>query len=349
MRIGLYGMPTAGKTTVLERINFLDVLEGSRLLREYDPDFDRQSEMKREQDRKDVARLCMKRDSFIMDGHYAFGDLVAFTEEEGQMYDRYVYLYTDPKILRQRMEQSEKNQKYLKYDLAEWQGKEIDGLRAYCHNNMKDFYVIDNPPENEDIDVDSVISFLGEITNGFSNVKTARRIADEILRASDGPVILIDGDKTLIVEDSSNAGFGYETHLFDGNFYTGYQSWKQDKEFQKYEIQIPNKIPVCRNPKLPFSFEGTAYIVSTGNDRVWISIAKQFKMPCFAGKEISAETKLYLVKFLQQAGRKVIAYGDGKSDLYMLKEADVGFLVSKADGGLSRSLWNEDIGGLTIV
>ena len=40
MRIGLYGMPTAGKTYIMDRIDFIEVLVGSKLLREYDPDFD---------------------------------------------------------------------------------------------------------------------------------------------------------------------------------------------------------------------------------------------------------------------------------------------------------------------
>ncbi len=40
MRIGLYGMPTAGKTHILNKIDFIEVANGSKLLREYDPDFD---------------------------------------------------------------------------------------------------------------------------------------------------------------------------------------------------------------------------------------------------------------------------------------------------------------------
>lgn len=87
MRIGLYGMPTAGKTFILDKIDFLDVIVGSKLLREYDPDFDKRDEEGREKDRKAVAELMLQRDNFIMDGHYAFGDEIAFTEEEGQMYD----------------------------------------------------------------------------------------------------------------------------------------------------------------------------------------------------------------------------------------------------------------------
>ena len=40
MRIGLYGMPTAGKTYILDKVDFLEVMSGSVLLREICPTFD---------------------------------------------------------------------------------------------------------------------------------------------------------------------------------------------------------------------------------------------------------------------------------------------------------------------
>ena len=40
MRIGLYGMPTAGKSYILDRIDFIKVIAGSKMLHEICPDFD---------------------------------------------------------------------------------------------------------------------------------------------------------------------------------------------------------------------------------------------------------------------------------------------------------------------
>ena len=51
MRIGLYGMPTAGKTHILNKIDFIEVANGSRLLREY-ADEQAVQKMKREQQQK---------------------------------------------------------------------------------------------------------------------------------------------------------------------------------------------------------------------------------------------------------------------------------------------------------
>ena len=40
---------------------------------------------------------------------------------------------------------------------------------------------------------------------------------------------------------------------------------------------------------------------------------------------------------------------DSMNDYYMLKQADEGYLISKADGSLSRSLTHMDLGGLEYV
>lgn len=37
------------------------------------------------------------------------------------------------------------------------------------------------------------------------------------------------------------------------------------------------------------------------------------------------------------------------NDYYMLKQADVGYLIPKEDGTISRSLKGKDLGGVDIV
>lgn len=351
MRIGLYGMPTAGKTYILDRVDFLEVVVGSRLLREYDPDFDKQPEYVREKDRRDVAKIMMSKGSFIMDGHYAFGDTTAFTDEEGEMYDIYLYLYIDPTIIRKRMQESDKNRKYLKYDIEEWQKREIDGLRTYCHLHNKDFYVLDNPPKNYNEDADTVVSFIREIYDGYSVSKFAEYCAEDILRKSIADtVILLDGDKTLTIEDSSNKVFGYTTHIYDGNFYTGYQTWKQYNEFTNYTIPDIVGIPVNLNSKVYEEIRNKdAFILTSGNEKIWQTISDQIGVPAYFGKQMAAETKLYVVKLLQASGKSVIAYGDGMNDYYMMKQADHGYLITKPDGRISRSLKGRSLEGITIV
>ena len=66
MRIGLYGMPTSGKTFIMDKIDFMEVLVGSRLLRQYDPDFDKRDEAGREEDRKAVAKIMLAKPRIII-------------------------------------------------------------------------------------------------------------------------------------------------------------------------------------------------------------------------------------------------------------------------------------------
>jgi len=350
MRIGLYGMPTAGKSYLLDRIDFLEVISGSRLLRQLDPDFDKRDEPGREKARKYLARTMMEKDNFIMDGHYAFGDEIAFTEEDGQIYDVFLYIYTDPDILATRMNLSEKNRKYLKYDLCQWQKREIEGLREYCHKQSKDIYILDNPPRNEFCDVDCALEFLNDIVKGYSCVGFAKKCARDILPACHGKeVVLLDGDKTLTLEDSSNKVFGYRTDIFDGNFYSGYQAWKQDREFHKYIIPEISNMPVRLNDKVLSSLTEPAFILTSGHGTVWGYISEALGIGCFYGREMSAETKYFVTRLLQEAGIRVKAYGDSLIDYYMLKQADHGFLVAKTDGRISRSLKEKNLEGLEII
>lgn len=350
MRIGLYGMPTSGKTHILDRIDFFEVLVGSKLLREYDPDFDKQPEHIREQDRKAVANIMLSKKDFIMDGHYAFGDTIAFTEEEGNMYDVYLYLYIEPAVLRNRIKNSPKNQKYAQYDVEKWQRREIDGLREYCHKHNKDFYVVDNPTTNTFEDVSQVIEFIRVIKDGYSCAEYAKVCADKIIEHTPvGIVYLLDGDKTITVEDTSSKILGYSTHLYDGNFYTGYQAWKQRKEFDDYICPDLKNTAIEYNRQILNHIHNPAYILTSGNETIWKYISHILDIPCFDGAEMSAETKLYITKHLQEAGYTVIAYGDGMNDYYMLKQADKGFLKTKPNGEVSRSLKGKDLEGLTFV
>lgn len=350
MRIGLYGLPTAGKTYIMDCIDFIEVFTGSNLLREYDPEFDSRDEYGREKDRKAVAKQMMKKETFIMDGHYAFGNETVFTEEDGELYDVFLYLFISPAVLRTRMASSEKNRKYLRFDIEAWQVREISGLRNYCHKHNKDFYVIDNPPNNEYPDVGMTLSFIRDIVDGYSCAAYAKRCSDIILQHCQGKEIrLVDGDKTLSLEDTSNTLFGYTTNLYDGNFYTGYQAWKQNEEFKTFTIPEITEMPIHFHPKVKNAINSDTYILTSGHEKVWRYIANELGVMFFFGPEMAAETKLYITKYLQTSGKKVIAYGDGMNDYYMLVQADQGFLILKKDGHISRSLTNMNLEGLTLV
>lgn len=350
MKIGLYGLPTAGKTFILNRIDFLEVVSGSKMLRELCPDFDSRDEEHKNIVRKELAELLSNKESFIMDGHYSFGDDVVFTDGDGELYDVFLYLYISPEILKQRMMSSERNRKYLSYDIAEWQKKEIESLRQFCHMNDKDFYVLDNPNQYVFDDVTEIIDFIKEIIEGYSCLSYAEKCANEILERSSSDVItLMDGDKTITVGDTSNVVFGYTTQIYNGNFYTGYQMWRQMKEFQQYEVKDLIILPVSLNKEVCGAMNNDTYILTSGHEKVWTFMSKYLNVPFFAGVEMSAETKWFITKKIQEAGKHVVAYGDGMNDYYMLKKADKGYLVRKQDKTISRSLKGKDLEELIYV
>jgi hydroxymethylpyrimidine pyrophosphatase-like HAD family hydrolase len=194
------------------------------------------------------------------------------------------------------------------------------------------------------------INFIHDIKNGYSCVNYAMKCVDDILAKCTGDTItLLDGDQTLTIEDSSRKVFNYKTNIYDGNFYTGYQAWLQNIEFMKYNIPLLKTMPVTINQKVLSKINGDCYILTSGNENIWSFISKELGIPFYCGIQMSAETKLYITKLLRTCGKKVIAYGDGMNDYYMLKNADIGYLVTKQDGTISKSLKGRNLEGLINV
>ena len=349
MRLGLYGLPAAGKTYILDRINGIKVFHGSDMLFDLDKDFHNTDENGRKAARKELANSLLKKDDFIMDGHYSFGDNVVFTKEDGKLYDAFLYLYIDPQVLKSRMEKSSKNIKYLKFDIEKWQNTEIEKLREYCHEHNKDFYVIDNQDLGYFDDIDTVLKFIYAVSDGFSCVNFAKKVANDILSMSDfTDITLTDGDRTLIKEDSSSL-VGYKTHIFDGNFYTGFQSFVHYEIMMKY-TNASKKLPISEVTYNDFVLKhmDNGFILTSGQPDIWKNISEKIKRPVFFGNQMSADTKFFITKFLQK-NRRVRAFGDSMNDYFMLKRADEAFLIAKPTGEISSSLKNRNLEGIQIV
>lgn len=352
MRIGLYGLPTAGKSHILSAVRNLEVLSGSSQLKEIAPDFHDLTDARKEGVRHELALKLKQKDRFIMDGHYSFGERVVFTEADGQLYDTFLYLYVDPKIISERMSDSIRNNKYLKYNIEQWQKFEIESLRAYCHKNNKDFYIIDNPGKGFFPNISVVLEFIDSIVAGYSCVSFAKEIADKIGMMD--TVSLIDGDKTFIKEDTS-ALLGYKTHLFDGNFYSGFQAWRHNRElsdylkFIDYSEQPIETLNITLNETIQDKISGHSVILTTGHYGSWKQIADKYEISLFYGYQMCSDTKYFVAKFLQGRGNKVVAFGDSMNDYFMLKQADVSYLILKNDGSVSSSLSGRDLEGMALV
>ena len=160
---------------------------------------------------------------------------------------------------------------------------------------------------------------------------------------------MVDGDKTIIIQDSYRFCCNGKTKIFDGDFYTGYQSFLFEKELQTASIDKSKIAEITINNEVYDIVASNNYVVlSSGIKDLWSDIANAKNLgTIFASPYISADVKYYVVKQLREHGYTIFAYGDSKIDLYMLREADKGFLYIGKQ--ISRSLKNESLSGLVPI
>lgn len=360
MKIGLYGLPCSGKSYVLEKVKetgIISVEEGSSLLFAIDPQFRSRTNVEQAQIRTQLAENLQKKEtSFMMCGHYSFVNEIVFTQKDGNLYDVFFYLYVAPQCLFQRMNQSEKNKKYVENltvdEVEQWQQGEIIGLRHYCHEHNKDFYVLDAPTSMVHDSLHTPLSFLKEVLEGLSGFQFAQQFSQSFSPPFPN-IVLCDGDGTLLTVDSSFHFLQYKTQIFQGNFYTGYQQWKQWQEFSEITaenvdtswISQGNFLPIRSSLLELFPPHTPVMILTAGNPLLWEKIvqALQKNYPHImwtlcSGKEMSGDCKYFICKLLQEQGIHVTAFGDSGNDAFMLEQADEGYLVAKNSGHFSSSL-----------
>lgn len=350
MKFSLYGLPCSGKTTILNGLK-IPVIHGSAELNKLSEGrFDQLSEEEKREVRVRYAeQLSRMSGSIISDGHYSFLDDVVFTEADANLYDVFIYLYCEPEIIRERLSHSAKNTRFADLSderIRKWQYFEIEGLRNECHKRNKDFYVV------RDISTDELQDFIEKIEDGFSSYSFAEKIADYIRTIYPEPCELhiCDGDKTIIKQDSFRlCTNGYMVHSFYGNFYTGFQSLGFTHEVQKLSYDFEKLDSVELNDMIMSRMAGKNYVIlSSGIKEIWEPLSARLGLKnVIADTMISADTKYFVVKLLQESGYRITAYGDGKNDLYMLKKADESYLyIGKY---MSRSLKYADTSGIRLL
>ncbi len=355
MKLALYGLPCAGKTTQMALLPQCTVVHGSSMLNQLAGG--RFSALcPKEQAVVRVAYTDYLRsltaEIVLSDGHYSFLDEVVFTPADGDLYDAILYLYCPPETLAQRIATSEKNKKYRACSpatLAQWQDFEMERLRAACHTRGKDFYVVSDGQTSHC----QLGAFITALQNGLSPHSHAGELAAQMMALYPTPseVVLVDGDKTLLQQDSFRFCCGGKTKVFDGDFYTAYQSFLFGAQLAETALSPQSEMlaALCCNEAITQRLQGKQWMVlSAGVGALWAQIGWQLGIAhLFAGHTICADTKYYVTKLLQQSGYRVVAYGDSKMDLYMLRAADEGYLY--LGGGFSRSLRTADLGGVHLL
>lgn len=353
MRIALYGLPCAGKTTFMGQFTGIKIVNGSETLKGLcNGNFSDLTEEEKVSVRIKYTEYIRNLDDEIVlsDGHYAFLDKIVFTEQDGDVYDAFIYLYCNADVLQKRYETSVKNEKYRDLSVSRierWQQFEIENLRKECHNRNKDFYVI----KSDEITSDELSAFIHHINNSYSSFGLAKNLVSGIIQKYPEPchIHLVDGDKTAIVEDSFRLCCEHKTKIFDGDFYTGYQSYSFAQETESLQYDFSKLSSVTLNNAVWNKVKNENYIILSGGiTALWDKLSSLFGFTTmFANPLISADTKYYVTKLLRAQGYTITAYGDSKNDLYMLKESDNGYLYIGKQ--ISRSLLNSDLNGLDFI
>ena len=354
MRIVLYGMPCAGKTTIMNRIPNARLVHGSlELNRLCGGQFSALADDEKKAIRIKYTEFVRSLDDelVVSDGHYSFLEKIAFTEADGELYDVYLYIYCRPDTLLKRYRQSSKNIQYAEDSVTtieHWQRYEIEHLRAECHKRNKDFYVVS---DNEEA-CSRVLNFIETVRNGYSGFRFAQQICRKIEAMYPNPceLFILDGDRTVIEQDSFRFCCDGKTKVFDGNFYTGYQSFLFKCELeQKNVCHYSHVDDIKLNHTVWDELRSSDYVVlSSGITDLWEIIGANYGIKnIVADPMVSADVKFYVVKLLQSKGYIIRAYGDSKLDLYMLRQANSGTLI--VGKRLSRSLRDESLHGIRIA
>ena len=105
MRIALYGLPCAGKTTILSSLEDVRIVNGSAELNKMsNGSFKTLSEEQKNRLRIEYIKFLMSLtdELVISDGHYSFLDNVVFTEDDAKAYDVFIYLFCSAETLLSR-------------------------------------------------------------------------------------------------------------------------------------------------------------------------------------------------------------------------------------------------------
>ena len=354
MRIAVYGLPSSGKTSLIEKIPNARIVSGRQTLEVLTNG--RFSSM--DEDGKRAARIQyteylskLKDPVIVSDGHYSFLENVVFTPYDGDIYDVIFYLYCKPNEILRRCSLSDKNQKYSflsEETIKQWQDFEIESLRKECHQRNKDFYVISDNDKST-----FFYDFYNEVVNGLSAVTNAREVASMISNAfpieANTELYIADGDKTIIEQDTFRYCYDGKTSVFEGDFYSGYQSFLFSQELKTIG-PFPESIKDIKlNSDVWDIIKDKPYVVlSSGITAVWDRLKDVLGFAeVIADPMISADSKFYIVKFLKEMGYVITALGDSRNDYYMLDEADIGYL--RIGNRISRSLNNTDLTGIRLL
>ncbi len=367
MIFAIYGVSRSGKDYLIQKIieyfnsNGIELLHvnGSKTLNELSNKKFKKLFKQLTEDEKKYLRIAFiehiqeleKTNSYIVvDGHYSFYDvnnklISVFTDYDKKCYDKFFYLDTNSKTIKERLAKSieeKKNTTISEKDIATWKDYEIKELTKHLLGVNKELHIVK-------FDSDICLEYIFDVVT--SNRYDSNIIAQNMLKSiniTSNTVILTDCDKTLSKEDSTQIALDcmgkksdYLKELFNGDRYSNFQMLLAKEYYKEIGLFDNSAIStICKNitinqtiiEDLRSKSNAQILAITSGCCLAWKNILQNYKLNAIVldgNGIVSKYVKYYVAKLLREAGKHVIAIGDSMLDSLMLCEANIGYLVTK--------------------
>lgn len=356
MKYAIYGISYCGKDTFIKKLLESGKFEGYEhpkgseslntiALNSFGKNFKELSASEKDDIRAEYAQKLMQKENIFADGHYCFPKdgkyEIVFTKKDAECYDSFFYLKAKPEDVKNRIQNSAKNQKFANLsasDIEAWQKNEISELRDICFKINKDFIILDS-------DFESTIVFIEAYTTNYrtrNSYQQAIRLAEICKsKASREKIALFDCDRTIVKEDTgtdyfkaNGASLEKVKEIFADDIYSQYQFWKYNQLHKNFTVQpstnqfhfntlVIEKISELRN-------NGYFIVgVTSGISAIWQQIFREHDIVDLMvssdetlGITISDFVKGFLVQNISR-DHEVFACGDSLTDIYMLEAASM--------------------------
>lgn len=369
MKIAIYGISRSGKNYFIdkalkyfqERGTKLHYISGSQTLNEmaernYGKAFQFLSPSEKQLLREDFAKKLNVQEkiheNIVVDGHYAFYDekkklYRVFTEFDRDAYDCFFYMYALPSDILMRMRSSEgekRNEAISEEQIDRWQNYEISEMSEVLLASNKELHIIESEKEAFKYFYEATV--LGK----YNSYKIAEEIVDSLnLTDKIETIILTDCDKTLSVEDTTDIACDFQgvdkrifKKIYKNDMYSNYQAWKANRYITENKVwsksifeDIANRIHFSEGllSDLKSIQSCKIYAITAGSCELWQKLIDKIGLETEVlsanGNPISKYVKYFVINFIKEKNKFVIAIGDSLLDSNMLQEAHVGYIITQ--------------------
>lgn len=382
--VGLFGLPGSGKTTLRKQLeqeklcqSHFMLFEGSEVLASRVPGgidvFKTFDELEKSVCREDaiqhISEQCMENNMIgIVTGHYMFWNegesepKSVLTPKDWKAFTHVLYLDLPVNRIQQQIQSDTHRQDRAQVSIEHmfaWQRTERNGLQSGCLANNVVFKSTNAKPE---LILDQTLEYLNTIC--------VEKQLDSIIINAPNPckfrtLVLLDGDKTLIPEDTSDIfwrcydqsnplkeifeqGYSYTTFRAATTLYRA----ADEDTFVKASDEVARRVSIYPEfgnllDQVEKSGHVHAIVISCGLKRVWENVLKvagvsdNIKVIASepTGIIMTPDLKGAVVDRMHSVHKKFVwAFGDSPVDLQMLQKADEAVIVVGEKGNRSRSM-----------